>query len=127
MAVAWTTTSPDDLTRIAAQEGLIFAGDGHGGYVVPESSAALDGVAALVRPTAWAAKGAVMRSVVEAAGDLLIDSIDGVRVVEEDGRWALVLPDPSDPVTTSGAGAPDRPAVTALLERWVAVVPRPRR
>lgn len=132
---------------------MIFGGDGRGGYVVPEFSAVLDGVAAFVRlaglvartrlplsgidaripqqhlvrrslPTSWAAKGAVMRSVVEEAGDLLIDPTDGVRVVERDGRWALVLPDPCDPVTHVWAEAPDDAGVQALLERWSAVVQR---
>jgi mannose-1-phosphate guanylyltransferase/phosphomannomutase len=36
--------------------------------------------------------GMVMRSVVEAAGDRELDTTDGVRIVEPDGRWVLVLP-----------------------------------
>ena len=31
-----------------------------------------------------------MRSVVEAASDRELDTTDGVRVVEDDGRWVLV-------------------------------------
>ena len=40
-----------------------------------------------------------MRAVVEEAGDREVDTTDGVRVVEGDGSWALVLPDPSEPLT----------------------------
>ena len=151
VGVEWTTTSPDDLTRAAAQPGLIFAGDGRGGYVVPEFGPALDGAAAFVRlaglvartqlslsqidaripqaavcrrsvPTPWAAKGQVMRAVVEAAGDRPLDTTDGVRVVEDDGRWVLVLPDPAEAVTHVWAEAADDEAALALIEEWVEVV-----
>src|SRR5664280_1834792 len=91
--VMWTSTSPDDLTAAGRQPGVAFAGDGAGGFVVPEFHAAIDGLAAFVRlcglvartkltlsaidsripqahvlrralPTPWAAKGLVMRSVI---------------------------------------------------------------
>ena len=77
-------------------------------------------------PTPWAAKGMVMRAVVEAAGDRTVDTTDGVRVVEADGCWALVLPDPSEPVTHVWAEAADDAAAADLLERWAAVVERAR-
>lgn len=93
--VQWTTTSPDDLTRVAREEGTIFGGDGRGGFIVPEFSSVFDGSAAFVRllglvartqltlsqidariprahvlrrdlATPWAVKGLVMRRVVEA-------------------------------------------------------------
>jgi mannose-1-phosphate guanylyltransferase/phosphomannomutase len=73
-------------------------------------------------PTPWAAKGLVMRSVVEAAGDRQIDTTDGVRVVEKDGRWAMVLPDPGEALTHVWAEAPDDAAATALLHEWSTVV-----
>src|SRR5207245_1702076 len=60
--------------------------------------------------TPWAAKGTAMRAVLEAAGNREVDTTDGVRVVEPDGRWALVLPDPAEAVTDvwaeAGSGAP---------------------
>src|SRR4051794_13248507 len=49
VAVEWTSTSQDVLTKAAADPDVIFAGDGRGGLVVPEFSAALDGIAAFVR------------------------------------------------------------------------------
>ncbi|MEW2360166.1 mannose-1-phosphate guanyltransferase [Spirillospora sp. NPDC029432] len=151
--VEWTSTSQDVLTKAAARPEVIFAGDGRGGFLMPEFSRTVDGIAAFVRlvglvartrltlsqidrripeahllrrsvPTPWAAKGGVMRHVVEAAGDRTIDTTDGVRVVEEDGRWVLVLPDPSDAVTHLWAEGPDADAAQELLEEWAAVVER---
>ncbi|MDH6709704.1 mannose-1-phosphate guanylyltransferase/phosphomannomutase [Kitasatospora sp. MAA19] len=149
--VIWTTTTPDDLAKAAAAEGTVFGGDGRGGFVVPEFSGVLDGAAAFVRlvglvartqltlsqidaripqahirrrdlATPWAAKGMVMRSVVEAAGSRRLDTTDGVRVVEADGRWTLVLPDPAEATTHLWAEGPDDEATEALLDEWAAVV-----
>ena len=149
--ILWVSTAPDDLTRAAASPDVIFAGDGRGGLVIPEFSPALDGLAAFVRllglvartkltlsqidariprahlvrrsvPTPWAVKGAVMRTVMQAASPRHVDTTDGVRVVEEDGRWALVLPDPAEAVThiwAEGSGAGE---ATELLTSWVDVV-----
>ncbi|GAA2730062.1 mannose-1-phosphate guanyltransferase [Actinocorallia aurantiaca] len=149
--VEWTSTSQDVLTRAAADPEVVFAGDGRGGFVFPEFSHTVDGIAAFVRliglvartrmtlsqideripqahllkrsvPTPWAAKGSVMRHVVEAAADRTVDTTDGVRVVEKDGRWALVLPDPAEAVTHLWAEGPDQESAAALLEEWAAVV-----
>ena len=90
-------TAVDELAAAAALPDVVFAGDGHGGYVVPEFGTAVDGIAAFVRLTGmvartqlrlseidaripaahvehrsvaspWAVKGSVMRSVQRAAG-----------------------------------------------------------
>lgn len=149
--VEWTTTSPDDLTRVGREEGTIFGGDGRGGFIVPEFSSVFDGSAAFVRllglvartqltlsqidariplahvlrrdlATPWAVKGLVMRRVVEAAGDRDVDTTDGVRVVEADGRWVMVLPDPAEAVTHLWAEGPDDASAQALLDEWSAIV-----
>ncbi|HEU5160252.1 MAG TPA: mannose-1-phosphate guanyltransferase [Streptosporangiaceae bacterium] len=149
--VQWTSTSQDVLTKTAADPDIIFAGDGRGGFVLPEFCTTIDGIAAFIRllglvartrlnlsqidqripeahllkrsvPTPWAAKGAVMRHVVEAAGERTIDTTDGVRVVEDDGRWILVLPDPTEAVTHLWAEGPDNDTAQALLEEWGEVV-----
>jgi mannose-1-phosphate guanylyltransferase/phosphomannomutase len=151
--IDWIATSPAALTAAATQSDVMFGGDGRGGFVVPEFSTALDAFAAFVQlaglvartqlqlseidtripqshivrrslPTPWAAKGMVMRAAVEEAVDRNVDTTDGVRVVEPDGSWALVLPDPSEPVTHVWAEAGTDQAATELLERWVAVLAR---
>ena len=149
--VLWTTTAADDLARVAAMPGLILGGNGRGGIVVPEVGPAVDPYAAFVRllglvartqltlsqidgripqahvvrrdvPTPWAHKGQVMRAVIESAGDREVDTVDGVRVVEDDGSWALVLPDPAEAVTRLWAEARTDDAATALLDLWTDVV-----
>jgi mannose-1-phosphate guanylyltransferase/phosphomannomutase len=149
--VRWTSTAASDLARAAGEPGVIFAGDGRGGFVVPEFSPAIDAVAAFVRllglvartrltlsqidsripqahvlrrsvPTPWAAKGAVMRRVAETAEGQPLDTTDGVRVIGPDGRWVLVLPDPSEAVTHLWAEGADPAEASGLLEHWAAVI-----
>ncbi len=149
--VDWTPTSMDALTNAAAREDVIFAADGRGGFVVPEFGRTLDGIAAFVRllglvartrltlsqidarippahllrrsvPTPWAAKGSVMRTVVEAAGDEPVDTTDGVRIVDPDRGWVLVLPDPADAVTHLWAEGHDADSAQLLLDQWAGVV-----
>jgi mannose-1-phosphate guanylyltransferase/phosphomannomutase len=73
-------------------------------------------------PTPWAVKGAVMRTVVSAAGGREVDTTDGVRVVEDEGGWALVLPDPSEALTHVWAEGRDPAQATDLLTQWAEVV-----
>ena len=149
--VGWTPTSPHGLYEATAADDVIFAADGRGGFVVPEFSRSLDGIAAFARliglvartrltlsqiharipvahllkrsvPTPWAAKGSVMRIVVEAAGKRQIDTTDGVRVIEPDRGWALVLPDTAHAITHLWAEAADSETAQALLDEWAAVV-----
>ncbi len=149
--VEWTSTSQDVLTKAATADDIIFAGDGRGGFIIPEFSPTVDGIAAFIRllglvartrltlsqidqripeahllkrsvPTPWAAKGSVMRHVVEAAGERVIDTTDGVRVIEDGTGWILVLPDPSEAVTHLWAEGADRDSAQALLEDWARVV-----
>lgn len=149
--VCWTTTHPDDLSRAARAGDVVFAGDGQGGFVLPAFSGALDGIAAFVAllglvartrltlsqiddripraqlvhrqvPTPWAARGAVMRAVLDAAGERQIDLTDGVRVVEADGAWALMLPDPAEPQTHVWAEAGDDVRAAGLAAHWTHLV-----
>ncbi|MGO8885734.1 MAG: sugar phosphate nucleotidyltransferase [Streptosporangiaceae bacterium] len=153
VSVDWTPTSLHGLYDATADPNVIYAADGRGGFVVPEFSRCIDGIAAFTRliglvartrltlsqiqaripavcllkrsmPTPWAAKGMVMRTVVEAAGDRLIDTTDGVRVVVPGRGWILVLPDPADAVTHLWAEGTDADTAQALLDEWAAVVER---
>jgi mannose-1-phosphate guanylyltransferase/phosphomannomutase len=63
-----------------------------------------------------------MRTVVEAAASRELDTTDGVRVVEPDGGWALVLPDPAEAVTHLWAEGADADAAQLLLDEWATVV-----
>ena len=150
--VLWTTTAPDDLARAAAMPGLVLGGDGRGGFVVPEVGPAVDPFAAFARllglvartqltlsridaripqayvlrrdvHTPWALKGQVMRAVMEAAADREVDTLDGVRVVEDVG-WALVLPDPAEALTRVWTEGPNAEAAEVLLDAWTDVVDR---
>jgi mannose-1-phosphate guanylyltransferase/phosphomannomutase len=153
LEVIWTPTSLHGLYEAAADPEVIFAADGKGGFVVPGFSRSIDGIAAFTQllglvartrltlsqiqaripeasllkrsmPTPWAAKGMVMRTVVEAAGDRELETIDGVRVIEPDRGWILVLPDPSEAVTHLWAEGTDADTAQALLDEWAAVVER---
>jgi mannose-1-phosphate guanylyltransferase/phosphomannomutase len=150
--VEWTATSMDALTEAAAADDVILAADGRGGFIVPEFSRTMDGIAAFTRilglvartrltlsqidaripaahllrrsvPTPWAVKGGVMRAVVEAAAGRTLDTTDGVRVADQAG-WVLVLPDPAEAVTHLWAEGTDDDAAQALLDEWAAVVER---
>jgi mannose-1-phosphate guanylyltransferase / phosphomannomutase len=151
VGIRWTTTAPDALATAAAEDGLLLAGDGRGGFIVPEFSNAVDGFAAFVRllgvvartrlplseinariprahvvqlavPTPWASKGAVMRAAIEAADGRSLDTTDGVRVLEPDGSWALVLPDPTEAVTRVWAEGRSTESATSLAHRWADLV-----
>ncbi len=149
--IRWTSTSPHALAEEAGAPGVVFAGDGRGGFAFPAFGTAFDGTAAFAAlvglvartqlslseidaripaahvlrrsvPTPWAAKGTVMRTVLERAGDREVDTTDGLRVVEEDGGWALVLPDPTQAVTHLWAEGADAVRAGSLLTAWAGVV-----
>ena len=48
--------------------------------------------------TPWDQKGMLMRSLVERTQGRELVLVDGIKVIEDDG-WALVLPDPEEPLT----------------------------
>ena len=61
-------------------------------------------------------------AVIESAGERTVDTVDGVRVVEDDGSWALVLPDPAEAMTRLWAEARSEELANALLDDWTEVV-----
>jgi mannose-1-phosphate guanylyltransferase / phosphomannomutase len=126
LEVVRTRASLADLTRTAADDGVVFAGALGGGYVFPEFLPAYDAVASLCkllellapvgqrlsalvadvpRPTLvhrqmrcpWAAKGLVMRVLNERFQGRDVDLTDGIKVHDERG-WIQVLPDPDEPL-----------------------------
>jgi mannose-1-phosphate guanylyltransferase/phosphomannomutase len=126
LSVVRTQASLPALTNAAAQEGMIFAGAGTGGFVFPRFLPAYDAMAALCnllellapvgRPLSelvaelpqstlvhrevhcsWSLKGTVMRVLNERFANANIDLLDGIKVFDDRG-WMQVLPDPDEPV-----------------------------
>jgi mannose-1-phosphate guanylyltransferase / phosphomannomutase len=126
LEVVRTPASLGDLTKAAAEDGVIFAGAVGGGYVFPEFLPAYDATASLCKllellapvrrpvselvadlpaqtlvhrqlPCPWALKGAVMRVLTERLRDRKLDLMDGIKVFDDRG-WAQVLPDPDEPL-----------------------------
>ena len=123
----WTKMSTPHLMEVASQPGVRFAASKEGGYIFPSFLPAYDAVSALVHAlallaatgrrlsevvatlpvvrlaresvvTPWEKKGLVMRLVMEGAKDRDVLLVDGVKVIHDDG-WALIFPDPSEPLT----------------------------
>ncbi len=152
VGVVWTGSSTAALSAQArATPDLIFAGDGKGGFIVPEMGPNVDGLAAFVRlvgmvartrltlsaidrripqvhmarssvPTPWARRGTVMRTLVETAGDQVVDTAEGVRIQESDGAWVLAVPDQSEAVIQLWAEAASDVRADSLLREWYAVI-----
>jgi mannose-1-phosphate guanylyltransferase/phosphomannomutase len=126
LEVVRTPASLAELTKAAAEDGVIFAGAVGGGYVFPEFLPAYDAIASLCKllellapvrgplsdlvadlpkptlvhrqlPCPWALKGVVMRVLTERLRDQRTDLLDGIKVFDERG-WAQVLPDPDEPL-----------------------------
>ncbi len=126
LEVVRTPASLPELTRAAAQDGVVFAGAVGGGYVFPEFLPGYDAVASLVkllellapvdRPLSeliaelprstlvhyqvnlpWALKGLVMRVLNERLSGQELDLTDGIKVRDERG-WYQALPDPDEPL-----------------------------
>jgi mannose-1-phosphate guanylyltransferase/phosphomannomutase len=130
---------------------VILAGDGRGRFVLPALGPGPDAVSALMMllalmadtdmtlsqlnaripattvlsrriPVAWHRRGAAMRSVRQHADAERIDALDGIRIVESDDSWCLVLPEDDQASFTLFAEASEAEAAAALLDRWQAVV-----
>jgi len=143
LEVVRTPASLADLTKTAAEDGVIFAGAVGGGYVFPDFLPAYDAVASLTKllellapvrrplselvaelpastlvhrqlPCPWAMKGTVMRILNERLAGREVDLMDGIKVFDERG-WAQVLPDPDEPIINVYAEGVDAEA-TAELE-----------
>jgi mannose-1-phosphate guanylyltransferase/phosphomannomutase len=126
LEIVRTPASLADLTKAAAEEGVIFAGAVGGGYAFPEFLPGYDAMASLAkllellapvdRPLSelvaglprstlvherlhcpWGLKGTVMRVLHERLDARDVDTTDGIKVFDERG-WVQVLPDADEPV-----------------------------
>jgi len=125
--ITYTKLSSAHLMEVASGGGIAFAASQAGGFLWPDFLPAYDAAATLVElvsmlarkgrplseyvqalPTVSIAhesvvtpseqKGMVMRMLVEQLDGRNLVLVDGVKILEEEG-WALVLPDPEDPLT----------------------------
>jgi mannose-1-phosphate guanylyltransferase/phosphomannomutase len=144
--VTWSKLSAGHLMEVANEGGIDFAGSQEGGYIWPDFLPAYDAVATLAKlldllaatgrklssvsaalprvhlahqvvPTPWERKGAVMRETLEQAKDRDLILVDGVKVIHEDG-WALVLPDPEEPLTHVWTEAASDQAARQLAQEY---------
>jgi mannose-1-phosphate guanylyltransferase/phosphomannomutase len=132
--VVWTKVAQPDLMATARSEDAAVALGVAGGVALPRFLPAFDGMAVLARLVSllpgqerpmsqivdelprprvvhqrvrvpWEAKGAVMRAFAEEARDTNAVLIDGVKFEVGNG-WAMVLPDPEEPVCHVWAEGP---------------------
>ncbi len=125
--VTITKFSSADLMEVASNGEITFAANQAGGFIFPDFLPAFDAAATLVQlvsmlavtgsslskmvrdlppvhiahqtvVTPWEQKGLVMRTLVEQMQERDLVLIDGVKI-PEDGGWALVIPDPEEPLT----------------------------
>lgn len=71
----------------------------------------------------WEAKGRVMRRLLEEEAERILDLVDGVRIESPDG-WALLVPDPEEPVYQVYAEAESLAQAAALAEEYAGRVSR---
>jgi mannose-1-phosphate guanylyltransferase / phosphomannomutase len=146
LEVVRTPASLGDLTKAAAEDGVIFAGAVGGGYVFPEFMPAYDAIASLCKllellapvrkpmselvaelpastlvhrqlPCPWGLKGVVMRVLTERLRDRELDLMDGIKVFDDRG-WAQILPDPDEPLMHIYAEGRTEEDSTALEEEY---------
>ncbi|MFN2504890.1 MAG: sugar phosphate nucleotidyltransferase [Acidimicrobiales bacterium] len=125
--VVWTKLSGPHLMETATGGGISLACSQDGGFIFPDFLPAYDATATFVNTlellarsglrlskivaglprvyithesvvTPWEQKGAIMRLLVERIKDRELVLVDGVKVLHDAG-WALVLPDPDEPLT----------------------------
>jgi mannose-1-phosphate guanylyltransferase/phosphomannomutase len=144
LEIVRTRASLPDLTKVAAEDGFVFAGAVGGGYVFPEFLPAYDAVASLCKllellapvrrplselvaelprptlvhrrlPCPWALKGLVMRVLAERAHGTRVETLDGIKSFTDRG-WTQVLPDPDEPIVHLYAEGADDAGSLALID-----------
>jgi mannose-1-phosphate guanylyltransferase / phosphomannomutase len=144
--ILWTKLSTPHLMDVSSSGGVTFGASQEGGYIFPPflpaydaaatfvhlldrlaaNSIRLSKVASQVPPvhmahervvTPWEQKGTVMRTLVERLPDRETILVDGVKVLHDEG-WALVLPDPDDPITHIWAEGPTDQEARSLAQEY---------
>jgi mannose-1-phosphate guanylyltransferase/phosphomannomutase len=144
--IVWTKVAAASLMDVAVSGGITLAASQDGGFIFPDFLPAFDATAGLVKvfellarsglrlskivaglppvfvakesvQTPWEQKGLVMRKVVELAKDRRVLLVDGVKIFHDNG-WALVLPDPEEPVTRVWAEGSSEAEARQLAQQY---------
>lgn len=139
------------LAAAATEPDVILAGDGRGRFVLPALAPGPDAISALMMllslmadtdlslsqlnsripatsviartvTVPWHRRAGAMRAVRLNAEGTEVDTLDGIRVVHDDGSWCLVLPEDDQACLTLYAEAADAQTAEELLDRWQKVV-----
>jgi mannose-1-phosphate guanylyltransferase / phosphomannomutase len=151
VSIRRTKCSRAALMSEATRPKTVFAASTDGGYIFPSVLASMDGLFALGKvlelvsnsdaplsqlvrrvpvghvvhltlECPWESKGAVMRRVTEKLVKARVSLIDGIKVFLEHQEWALVLPDPEEPVFHVYAEAGDDERAQELAQSYATVV-----
>jgi mannose-1-phosphate guanylyltransferase/phosphomannomutase len=146
-SVVWTKMADASLMEVASAESVTLAASVNGGFIWPDFLPAYDALGTLVKlldllavtgrslssvvralptvhlahetvPTPWERKGAVMRELLERSDPASLLLVDGVKVQRPGGGWALVLPDPEEPLTHVWAEAGTDPEARQLAQEY---------
>ncbi len=146
-SVVLTQTAPASIMAAASDPFVRLAADPSGRYSMPAFMPTFDATATFVSlldslassdvalsevvdslpsvhmhvevvVTPWEQKGMVMRTLVERSHDHQVDLVDGVRIHHGDG-WALILPDPEEPLTRVIAEGADDASALRLASEYV--------
>ena len=150
-----TRATPRALMEQAAQKGMSFVGEERGGFIFPAFQPAFDGMLATVKllemmarvevrlhalarsvpashlirdhvPCPHERKGTVMRRLIEATRDDVVELVEGVRVRLGDD-WVAAIPDPDRALFHVIAEAGTRARAQELADRYKALIETWRR
>lgn len=150
LEIVWSKLSTANVMEHSAQRGVAFGGGQNGAYIFPRFMPTSDAVCALVQVcemlamlqvplsqinanvpavhivretivTPWEQKGQLMRNLVESLRGRKLELVDGVKVWE-DNWWALVVPDPNQPLTHVIAEAESGREARALTQNYLRMI-----
>ncbi|HZS92699.1 MAG TPA: mannose-1-phosphate guanyltransferase [Chloroflexota bacterium] len=145
-----TRTKADRQALMAARDGVKFAGDGEGRFIIPRFHNAFDAMIALVKllellavtdttlskavralpahfigtadvPCAWDQKGRVMRVLNESYGNGSNNAVDGIHI-DLGEEWVLVLPDADRPFFHIVSEGRTQRSANSLAEKYASLV-----
>jgi mannose-1-phosphate guanylyltransferase/phosphomannomutase len=146
--VVRTKTSSRALMDAAMEDGVELCADNCGGVIFPSFQATFDGMMASAKlveclskikqplseivndlpsfyiasdrtPCPWDDKGKVMRYAMEYAKDKETQLIDGVKILQGDDEWILVLPDPDKPFVNIAVESTSEKKANDLLNKML--------